>query len=253
MSYTAVLIDDEIHCTESLDLMLTQARPDIRVTAKFYDAREALDFLKSNTVDLIFLDIEMPGINGFELLEGLPYPSFDVIFVTAYDRYAIKAFRYSAASYLLKPVDPMELSQTIDSWILKKNKIFDLAQLQLLQNLLLSEKRLKNKIGVPTSDGLEFLTIDEIVRCESESNYTWFHSTGNTRILVCRTLKEVESILGDAGFLRIHHSHLINPTFVRKYIRHDGGFIVMEDGTKLSISRTKKSRISELLNNTKRL
>jgi two-component system, LytTR family, response regulator len=253
MTYSAVLIDDEIHCTESLALIMEVAAPEINVLAKFNDATKALKFLQSHTVDLVFLDIEMPELNGFELLEELVALSFDVVFVTAYDQYAIKAFTYSAISYLLKPVDEDDLKDTIDRWREKKNKSLSVSQLQLLQDLLANTNKLKTKVALPTNEGLEFLEIQSITRCESESNYTRIYCTDNNRYLICRTLKEVEQVLRENGFIRVHHSHLINPQFIRKFIRHDGGFIVMDDGQQISVSRTKKDRLFELFANVERL
>jgi two-component system LytT family response regulator len=253
MTYSAVLIDDEVHCTESLDLLLRKAELGIHVAAKFNDPLSAAEYLNSNIVDLVLLDIEMPEMNGFELLEQIKEPNFDLIFVTAYDQYAIRAFDYSAISYLLKPVDAQELSNTLIKWISKNNKIIQSGQLRLLSSFLTHSAPVKTKIAVPVSDGLEFLEIDNIVRCESESNYTWFYLRNHSKLLVCRTLKEVEAILSQNNFLRIHHSHLINTNFVRKFLRHDGGWIIMEDGTQLSVSRTRKDRLFELFENVKRL
>ncbi|OJV15240.1 MAG: DNA-binding response regulator [Dyadobacter sp. 50-39] len=253
MIYSAVLIDDETHCTESLDLLLRKADLGIEVIAKFNEPAAAVTFLNANPVDLIFLDIEMPEMNGFQLLESVHNPEFDLVFTTAYDQYAIKAFGYSAMNYLLKPIDPEELSQTVTKWIAKKNKALEPAQIRLLHHFFQNPSTPKKRVAVPTSDGLEFLEIDRIIRCESESNYTWLHSVDNQKLLVCRTLKEVESILSESGFLRIHHSHLINPSFVRKFIRHDGGSIIMDDGMQLSVSRTRKERLFELFDNVKRL
>ena len=253
MTYSAVLIDDEIHCTESLVLLLAQAVPEITVIGKFNNALSALEFLRGHKVDLVFLDIEMPQMNGFELLGSLEKLSFDVVFVTAYDQYAIKAFTYSAISYLLKPVDDSDLRETVDRWLNKKNKTLELSQLHLMKELLSGSSKLKTKVALPTFDGLEFLEIKKIVRCESESNYTWLHCEDRSKHLICRTLKEVERVLQENGFIRVHHSHLINPQYIRKFIRHDGGFIVMEDGERISVSRTKKDRLFELFSHVERL
>lgn len=253
MTYTAVLIDDEIHCTESLALIMEVSVPEIKVLGKFNDASKALKFLQNNPVDLLFLDIEMPEMNGFELLSKLNRLPFDVVFVTAYDQYAIKAFTYSAISYLLKPVDGDDLRETIDRWLEKKSKSLSLNQLQLMRDLLVNTSNPKTKVALPTNDGLEFLEIQSITRCESESNYTRIYCTDNNRYLICRTLKEVEKILQENGFIRVHHSHLINPQYIRKFIRHDGGFIVMNDGQQISVSRTKKDRLFELFANIERL
>ena len=253
MTYTAVLIDDEIHCTESLALIMEVAAPEINVVAKFNEASKALKFLQSNPVDLLFLDLEMPEMNGFELLGKLETLPFEVVFVTAYDQYAIKAFTYSAISYLLKPVDEDDLRETIDRWLEKKSKSISLSQLQLMHDLLANTNKLKTKVALPTIDGLEFLEIQSITRCESESNYTRIYCADNNRYLICRTLKEVEKVLQENGFVRVHHSHLINPQYIRKFIRHDGGFIVMDDGQQISVSRTKKDRLFELFANVGRL
>jgi len=253
MNYSAVLIDDELHCTESLEMLLNRAGQQVRVVAKFNDPVEALAYLNSHKIDLIFLDIEMPVMNGFSFLENLKEYPGDVIFTTAYDQYAIRAFHYSAVSYLLKPIDPDELAATVARWLAKQSKGVDPQQLRLLHHYFLNPGQTKSRLAVPTSDGVEFLDIQQIIRCESESNYTWLYLTGEVKLLVCRTLKEVEAVLNESGFLRIHHSHLINPGFVKKILRHDGGSIVMEDGTQLSISRTRKDRLFDLFEHVRRL
>ncbi|TDE18021.1 LytR/AlgR family response regulator transcription factor [Dyadobacter psychrotolerans] len=253
MKYSAVLIDDEIHCTESLALIMAAGVPEINVVAKLNDPVKAVKFLQSHSVDIVFLDIEMPEMNGFELLSKLSDFSFDVVFVTAYDQYAIKAFTYSAISYLLKPVDEDDIRETIDRWLEKKNKSLSISQLHLMRDLLANTNKLKTRVALPTNDGLEFLEIQSITRCESESNYTRIYCSDNSKYLICRTLKEVEKVLQENGFIRVHHSHLINPQYIRKFIRNDGGFIVMDDGQQISVSRTKKDRLFELFANVGRL
>ncbi|CAG5006177.1 Transcriptional regulatory protein BtsR [Dyadobacter sp. CECT 9275] len=253
MTYSAVLIDDEVHCTESLRLLLEIATPDVKVAAIFNESGAALEYLKTHPVDLVFLDIEMPEMNGFQLLGALDQLRFDVVFVTAYDQYAIKAFNFSAISYLLKPVDEDDLKDTLTRWQEKKYKVMGQNQLSMMWELMANKEKPKSKIALPTNDGLEFLEISTIIRCESESNYTRLYCSDKSRYLICRTLKDVEKVLQENGFIRIHHSHLINPQFIRKFVRHDGGFIVMEDGEQISISKTKKSRLFELLNDVERL
>lgn len=253
MNYTAVLIDDEVHCTESLALLLDQAGLPIQIVGKFNDPGLAAGYLFDYAVDLVFLDIEMPLMTGFELLEKIPNPSFDVIFVTAYDQYAIRAFAFSAISYLLKPVDGQDLVEAVERWLGRKQPAMLPQQMQMLKKYLTEPVMPKTKVAVPTSDGLEFIEINDIVRCESESNYTWLHMRDSARLLVCRTLKEVEQVMRHSGFIRIHHSHLINPQHIRKFIRHDGGVIVMDDGSQLSVSRTRKDRLFELFTYVDRL
>ncbi len=251
--YDAVLIDDEIHCNESLGLLLAGCCPEIDIKAKFNAPREALSWLKNNKADLVFLDIEMPGMSGFDLLAQTEGLDFDVIFVTAYDQYAIKAFQYSAISYLLKPVDQEELRATVDRWIKKRDKALTAGQLGLMYELLRNTDKHNRRIALPTTDGLEFIEIKNITRCESDSNYTRIFCEGKEQRLICRTLKEVENVLGECGFLRIHHSHLVNPSYIRKLVRNNGGYIIMEDHTEIPFSKSKKDRLYELLSNVERL
>ncbi len=251
--YTTILIDDEVHCTESLALLLAKKHPEFKILGKFNESKAALDFLNENQVDIIFLDIEMPTMNGFELLSSVKSLNFDVVFVTAYDQYAIKAFTYSAISYLLKPVDQEDLEESIIRWKEKQNKSLALNQLHLMHDLLTNTNKLKTKVALPASDGLEFIEIKNIMRCESESNYTRLYCVDKTKHLICRTLKEVEKVLKESGFVRVHHSHLINPQYIKKFVRNDGGYIIMDDGEQISVSRTKKDRLFELFNHVERL
>ncbi len=253
MSYSVVLIDDELHCTESLELLLGKAHPDLHIAAKFNKPEEALGFLLRNPADLIFLDIEMPEMGGFELLGRLEHLKSDVVFVTAYDQYAIKAFNYSAISYLLKPVDEEELDKAISRWKEKNEKVLTMGQLTLMNEMLKSNYRLKSRIALPTLEGLEFIEINDIVRCESESNYTRIYCREGSKYLICRTLKEAEQVLTENGFIRVHHSHLINPQYIRKFIRNDGSYLLMNDGSSIPISRGKKNRLFDLFINVERL
>lgn len=253
MNYTAILIDDEIHCTESLRLLLELSHPQIKILATFNHALDARKYLENHSVDLVFLDIEMPDMNGFELLNSLKNINFDVIIVTAYDQYAIKAFTFNAISYLLKPVDEEDLNETIERWKEKNNKTLSHQQIGSLQEFFKNPAKLKTRIALPTSDGLEFLEINTIIRCESESNYTRLYCHNKTKHLICRTLKDVEKVLHENGFIRIHHSHLINPQYIKKFVRHSGGYIVMEDGAEISVSKTKKSHLFDLFNDVERL
>lgn len=253
MTYSAILIDDEVHCTESLRLLLEISAPYVKVVATFNESNAALDYLQTHSVDLVFLDIEMPEMNGFQLLSTLDQFHFDVVFVTAYDQYAIKAFTFSAISYLLKPVDEDDLKDMLKRWHEKKDKTLGQNQVRLALELLANTGKTKTKVALPSSDGLEFLEINSIIRCESESNYTRLYCSDKTKHLICRTLKDVEKVLRENGFIRIHHSHLINPQFIRKFVKKDGGFIVMEDGEQISVSKAKKNCLFELFDNVERL
>ncbi|HMP92639.1 MAG TPA: LytTR family DNA-binding domain-containing protein [Phnomibacter sp.] len=252
--YKAVLVDDELHCTEMLAYLLQAHFADsITITARFNQPQEALRYLLANKVDLLFLDIEMPGMNGFELLSKLLPLQMDVVFVTAYDQYAIKAFSYSAISYLLKPVDDEDLVQVLNRWLQKQQKHISLQQVALMKEMLDNVHKTKTRVALPTGDGLEFLEIASIMRCESDNNYTRIFCADKTHHLICRTLKDVEKVLGENGFIRVHQSHLINPQYIKKLLRNDGGSLIMTDGAEIAISRTKKDRLYELLSGVEKL
>lgn len=243
-----VIVDDELHCTETLEIVLKNLQKQVDILGKFNNPIEALEFIKHNDFDILFLDIEMPKLSGFELLAQLENFNFDVVFTTAYNQYAIKAFKYSALNYLLKPIDTDELLACINQWETKSLRLLASSQFDFLMDLLKNNPRTKSKIALPTTYGLEFIEIDEIIRCQSDSNYTNVFFKNTKPLLICRTLKEVENILGTNGFIRIHQSHLINPLYLKKFIRNDGGYVVMEDGEKISVSKGNKDKITAVFN-----
>ena len=243
----AILVDDELHCTESLDILLTTYCPDVQVLAKFNRAQEALLRLNQGGFDVVFLDIEMPVYNGFELLNQMPNKNFDVVFTTAYDQFAVKAFKYSAFDYLLKPIDAQELQACVGKLSEKKRQHDLEGQLGFLRSMLVREQQVPQKIALPTTQGVEYVEIAEIIRCESDSNYTRIYQGGANPTLICRTLKEVEELLDGANFARIHHSHLINLDHLRKYLRSDGGYVVMSDGSEITVSRSRKDVLNTML------
>ncbi len=243
-----VLIDDEQHCTASLAINLAELPYDITVLKSFNNPYEALSYLKENTdIDILFLDIEMPGMSGFELLKQLNQLSFEVIFVTAYNQYAINAFKFSAFDYLLKPIDDTDLEQCIERWLKKKQFGVTPEQLNYLDELLKVD-RAPDKLALPTQDGLELVKICDIVHCNSDSNYTYFYFTDNTTLLICKTLKDVDTVLSKNGFIRIHQSYLINPQHIKKLVKHDGGYLIMSNGSKLRVSKNKKELINNIFN-----
>lgn len=237
-----VIIDDEVHCTEGLSLQLRDIGIPVEILAAYNRPEQAIDFLNENSFDILFLDIEMPRMNGFDLLNSINQLNFDVIFTTAYNQFAIRAFRYSACDYLLKPITDEDLLQSILRWKSKQNHILN-SQVRMAMEMMQQPDQSAKKIAVPTSEGLAFLQIDQIIHCDADSNYTLVSSIENDKILISRTLKEVESLLGDRGFIRVHHSHLINPAYVRKFVRTDGGYLVMQDGTQIPVSRSKKDQL----------
>lgn len=242
----SIIIDDEQHCTDTLKWQIERYTSNIEIINVFNSAIEATNFITQNKIDLVFLDIEMPAMNGFDFLKQFNTLEFDVIFTTAYDEFAVKAFKASAIDYLLKPIDKDDLLAAIKKAITKqKNKTYP-DQMEILYDALNLKNTHKERIAVPTQEGLHFIKIKDILYCISDSNYTHIHLLNDKRILVSRTLKEIESLLVDEGFLRIHNSNLINLKMIERYIRGDGGSVVMDDGKELSVSRSRKETLLKM-------
>ena len=247
------ILDDEMHCIESLALDLESLHKNINIVYKCNKPEEALAKLPDMEIDILFLDVEMPGMNGFEFLEHMATIPFSVIFTTAYSKYAVKAFKYHAFNYLMKPIDDKDLAEAIQLWEDEKAKSYD--QVNHIKGLLAQMKDdgvLKSKIAVPVYDGYEFLEVDDIIYCQSDNNYTTFFMKGESKILISKTLKEVEKILDKYKFLRIHQSYLINPKYLKKYLRNDGGYVVMENGATIRVSNQKKELITGIFEAVKR-
>lgn len=241
MKIKSVILDDEQHCIDTLQWQLEKYIPAVEVVETFSSPKAALNYLLSNTIELLFLDIEMPEINGFELLQRIGDVNFDVIFTTAYDEFALKAFRASAIDYLLKPISKDDLISAMKKVNDKQKPAILPSQIEILYDAINSKKTVKERIAVPTLEGLSFVEVKEIIYCISDSNYTHIYLNNSKEILVCRTLKEVEGMLEDNDrFLRIHHSHIINLSKIEKYLRGDGGHVIMDDSRQLNVSRSRK-------------
>lgn len=241
-----ILVDDEKLATETLQLQLKKLRRDIEVVAVFNDSQTALAEIPKLRFNLLFLDIEMPRLSGFELLTKL-YPfHFDIVFVTAYNQYAVEAFKYSAISYCLKPVEDSELLTAIGNWEQKQQQVLQKDQFDTFFQAYQMANATSQKVALPTTDGYQFIQVQNIVRCQSQDNYTHFILNSKENLLICRTLKEVEKILGKRGFLRIHQSHLINPAFLKKYSRSEGGYVVMDNNDELPVSPQRKDAVVQL-------
>ena len=241
---TAVLVDDDQSNLSALYEKLTKHCPKVMVIAKCDSATEAIDVIHSKKPDLVFLDIEMPGMNGFVMLQHLAYKDFALIFVTAYDHYAIKAIKFSAHDYLVKPVDIEELKLAVEKAQISRGQRSSHLQLDLLLDQLHKQPK---RITIPTSDGLQFIQIDDIIYLEATNNYTSFFTTANQKLLVCRTLKDYEDLLPQDAFIRIHHSYLINKKYVDKYIRGEGGQVVMRNGNLLDVSKRRKAEFLQAM------
>ena len=239
----AILIDDEVHCLDTLNMLLSDHCPDVQVIEQCVLAKKGLEAIEKLKPDLVFLDIEMPVMNGFELLEQLSNISFPIIFTTSYDQYAIKAIRFSALDYLLKPIDPKELISAVQK--VQEERHLPLAeQFQILLNQIQGKGGGFSKIAVPTAEGFELIYAEQIICCEANDNYTHFFLKNKNKIIACRTLKEIEEQLqGFPFFVRVHNSYLVNLNEVTRYIRGEGGYLVMSDGTSVNVSRSRKEAL----------
>jgi len=242
----AIIIDDEVHCVDTLSILLDDFCPEVEVIEKCMSAKKGLEAIERLKPELVFLDIEMPIMNGFELLEQFKQIPFSVVFTTSYDQYAIKAIRFSALDYLLKPIDPKELIAAVRKVQTQKHLPVP-EQFQMLMNQIKHKEVGFSKIAIPTSEGFELIPADQVIRCEADDNYTYLHMKNKTKIVACRTLKEMEEQLQDyASFIRVHHSYVVNLNEVNKYIRGEGGYLVMSDGSTVNVSRSRKEALLKL-------
>ncbi|MCD4789473.1 MAG: LytTR family DNA-binding domain-containing protein, partial [Bacteroidales bacterium] len=228
----AIIIDDEQKARETLSDSLSLYCKNIDVIAEADGVKTGLVVIKENNPDIVFLDIMMTDGSGFDLLELIPTINFEIIFVTAYDKFAVKAFEFSAVDYILKPIKPQQLIRAVGK--LKKSEGFETINKKL--EVLLNNKNNLEKIALPSLDGLCFIRIEDIIRCESDGNYTTFYMNLGEKVIVTRLIKEYEEMLSPLTFYRIHKSHIINFKYIKKYIRGDGGSVIMNDGTKIEVS-----------------
>lgn len=235
----AVLIDDDQSNLSALSEKLRRHCPQIKIIAQCDSAQEGQQAIDDLQPDVVFLDIEMPVMNGFVMLQHVTYKDFALIFVTAYDHYAIKAIRNSALDYLVKPVDTEELKAAVAKAEASRLNQSAESQIQLLLEHV--QKKQSRRIGIPTFEGLQFITVDDIVYLQASDNYTYIHTSDGHKFLVSRTLKDFEDLLPSDLFLRIHHAHIINKSFVELYIRGDGGQVKMSSGVVLDVSKRKKA------------
>ncbi len=235
----ALIIDDEKNAIEVLELQLSRFCKNVQVLATAQGGIQGIELIRKHQPDLVFLDIEMPHKNGFDVLNETKDCRYKVIFTTAYDQFAIRAFKFSALDYLLKPIDIRELQEAVEKAAVKEEQGSLDEKLQVLISQLQSPVR-QVRIALPVADGMQFFHTDEILRCESESNYTHISLTNGKRITIAKTLKEVEESLRGVDFYRIHQSHLVNMNHISKVVKGEGGYVVMKDGTTITISRNKK-------------
>lgn len=240
----AILIDDERNALEMLEWMIRKNTPEVEILAMCESPIDGMEKISNLKPDVVFLDIEMPQLNGFDMLDRLGKYDFEVIFTTAYNQFAIKALKICALDYLLKPIEAEELKAAVQKALNRKNKVSS-EQLEMLMNYFKPEKPKTRRIALTASDHLIFVDTNDIIYCESDSNYTTFFLVKGDKVVISKTLKDVEEILEGADFFRIHASYLINMKHVSKFTRGDGGYVVMSNNQHITVSRKKKDEFFE--------
>ncbi|MCF8403927.1 MAG: LytTR family DNA-binding domain-containing protein [Bacteroidales bacterium] len=243
--FRAIIIDDEFDSRNTIQNILQNYCENISVVAHAENVKQGIQQIRSEKPDVVFLDIQMPDGTGFNLLEELEQINFQVIFVTAFDQYALKAIKFSALDYILKPVDPQQL---IDAVAKLKTPEINFETVTNKINTLLVNKKGFERISLPTFEGYRFISIKDIIRCEADNNYTYFRLQSGENILVTKTLKEYDETLSGNDFVRVHQSHLVNMNFVSRYLKGDGGTIIMSDGSEVEVSRRRKEEFLRRMN-----
>ena len=243
----AIIIDNEKHCCDNLQWQLDQYCPQINVVAMCYNAEEGLKQIRRLRPQLTFLDVEMPSMTGFEMLEELNEIDFGIIFTTAFDQYAIRAIKFGALSYLLKPIDKDELLDAVKQFEIRTQQD-SIKQLKALLNYLKKNNDFAlQKIALPTLHGYELVALDDIMICESKSNYTDIKLNNGQHLLISRTLKQIAELLNMLPFFRIHNSYLVNLYYAIRYIKGEGGILVLTNDVTLPVSRHKKEELINLI------
>ncbi len=240
-----VLIDDEKSSLIILEKLLARHTPEVEIVGTAQSVAEGIEVIEEKKPDLVFLDISMPDGDGFEVLEKVNYKDFDVIFVTAYDQYAIKAFEFAALHYILKPVKPQELVEAVERYKNQKNSLADLEEKLKLLSANLGQK--PTKLVLPTSSGMHIIDFDDIIRCESSNNYTTFFLKDGKKIVVSKSIQTYEKLLKDSHFCRIHNKHIVNLKYIKKYVRGRGGYVVLANGEQVDVSEGRKKQFLEKL------
>jgi two-component system, LytTR family, response regulator len=251
MSITAVIIDDEQNNIDNLSALVKKHCPQVIIAGTAINADIGKKIIAQYQPDLVFLDIQMPGKNGFGLLASLPSYAFEIIFVTAYDQYGIQAIKFAAIDYLLKPVGAKELQQAVEKAVQRYHAKKQNLQLEnLLQLLQQQQNKEEHRIALTTLKETRFVYTRQVIHCVASNNYTTFYLDGGEKIVVSRPVYEYEEILSNYGFIRCHQSHLVNRQFVKSWIKQEGGYLLLLDGTQVPVSRNKKEAVRMQLDKT---
>jgi two-component system, LytTR family, response regulator len=243
---SAIIVDDEPKSLKNLKILAEEFVPGIQIVALCQTVDDALEAISQEKPDIVFLDIQMNNETGFDLLSKIKNITFEIIFVTAYSEFAIKAFKFSAIDYLLKPIDIDELKNAVRK--VEEKKLGQIAgRLKILQENLVNPGSDNSKIALPSPDGLAFIKLNDIFYCQASSNYTKFHTGDNKQYMVCKTLKEYEELLLSHNFFRIHHSYLVNLNAIKKYVKGDGGYVILNNNVTLGVSKRKRGNFLERL------
>lgn len=246
--YTAVIVDDELNCRENLTFLLEENCPVLEIAGNAGSVSEAVRLVQEIKPDVLFLDIEIGEGSGFDVIRQMTDHRPEVVFTTAYSDYAIKAFKFSAVDYLLKPIDIDELVHAVarvKDRLDNKRKAVNLDT--LFSNYFNREKKAK-RIGLSVQNGVHYYSMGEIIRLQSNSNYTTFFLTGNRSVVVSKTMKEYEELLAEQGFVRLHQSHIINMEHLVQYVKSDGGYVILSDQSTVPISKNYKDLFISQLN-----
>lgn len=236
----ALIIDDEEHCIDRLITLLKPHKKLVEIMGSASTVKDAIEAIALLRPSLIFLDVQLKDQTGFDLLKALPEINFDIIFTTAYEEFAIQAIKFSAIDYLLKPIDPDELNVALLRVSNEKSKKISFEKIDLLLQNTQRNRGTFKKIIIPTVMGFEFIDISNIVRCQSDINYTTIYLKDKQKLVVAKTLKEFEELLADYSFFRVHNSHLINLSFIKHYTKGKGGSVKLTDGTEIEVSTRRK-------------
>jgi two-component system LytT family response regulator len=242
-----IIVEDEKHSRETLRGMLIRYCKNVEIIAEADSYRQGLQVIREHQPEVVFLDIQMPDGSGFRMLEELDEVNFEIIFTTAFDQFAIKAIKYSALDYLLKPIDPEDLVKAVKKVESKISRQQVNKNIQVLLDNIKSREADPHKIILSTSEKIHIIETDQILRCESDNYYTNFFLMDGKKILVSKTLKENEELLSDHNFIRPHKSHLVNVKYIKGFLRIDGGYIEMTDGSRIPVSRRKREKIIEVI------